>query len=99
VVSSALSSTAGDHVLAALMEAIRSPLEAAAAGTDRSLGTYLRLWTAYVDAENAMLAKRAALLVEAEAADKALGKATKLHANNANIAKVSRIPEYESINI
>ena len=43
---------------------------------ETSLANYLSLWSSYMDEENAMLGRRTALVVETEAASKALTKAT-----------------------
>ena len=43
---------------------------------EASLADYLSLWTSYMDEENAMLGRRTSLVVETDAATKALAKAT-----------------------
>ena len=58
------------------LEEERKGIDAYVANEEASLANYLSLWTSYMDEENAMLGRRTALVVETEAATKALAKAT-----------------------
>jgi len=54
----------------------KSGLDGYVANEEASLGNYLTLWTSYMNEENAMLERRNDLVIETEAAAKALTKAT-----------------------
>ena len=54
----------------------KSGLDGYIANEEASLGNYLTLWTSYMNEENAMLERRNDLVIETEAAAKALTKAT-----------------------
>ena len=54
----------------------KSGLDGYIANEEASLANYLTLWTSYMNEENAMLERRNDLVIEADAAAKALTKAT-----------------------
>ena len=58
------------------LEKEKSGLDLYIANEEASLANYLTLWSSYMDEENAMLERRTDLVVETEAAAKALTKAT-----------------------
>lgn len=65
-----------------LDETERKTSEAAVDNKESTLGDYLTHWSAYVDAEMAMLHRRTTLVIEVDSATKALSKAkpAKAHA-------------------
>ena len=72
-------------------------LENSADIDDDTLGSYLSHWTAYLEAENAMLHRRTTLVMETEAATKALTKAKPAKAHEARRIKDEKDKQLEEV--
>ncbi len=61
------------------------------------MGSYLGVWSGYLDAENAMLLRRTCLMVEKEAAVKAMVKAKPAKMEAAKLIKEAREKDFEAV--